>query len=139
MIEYLLKKIFDAIPGATDLSPVETALQKIDNQEDSITYTNHTMTSSGANIINAPGAGKALRIHHIYCVNADNYDIEFKIRNGSGGTPYFPYFLASYGGAVAQNLKRPWELSENTALYYDYNTGTTPDGFIVIGYETVDV
>lgn len=116
---------------------IKTAVEIIDNQEDSITYLTYVCTTSDGVIVAAPAAGYFLRIHHLYAVNADDTDLEFNIQNGSAGTPYFPFYLAAFGGAVAQNLKRPWDLSQATALYYDYVAGTTPDGFIVVGYETV--
>lgn len=114
-----------------------TALQKIDNQEDAVTYVTVQKTGVDGNVVASPGAGHHLRIHHIYVVNADTSDTEFRVRNGAAGSPYFPYYLAAYGGAVAQNLKRPWRLTSNTALYYDHITGTTPDLFIVVGYEDI--
>jgi hypothetical protein len=104
-----------------------------------ITYVNYTCTAVDGNIIAAPGVGYKLRIHHIYCVNEDDTDLEFLLRNGTGGSPYFAFYLAFYGGAVAQNLRHPWDLSENTALRYDYTAGTTPDAFITIGYEVVTI
>jgi len=116
---------------------IKDAVEKLDNQEDEIVYTGVAKSSTDGNIIAAPGAGHHLRIHHIYVVNGDSVDVEFKIRNGSGGSPYFAYYLAAAGGAVAQNLKRPWGLSTNTALYYDYVSGVTPDLFITIGYEDI--
>ncbi len=114
-----------------------TAVQKLDNCEDPVTYYTVQKTGTDGDIIATPGAGHHLRIHHIYVVNCDTTDTEFYIRNGSAGTPYFPYYLAAYGGAVAQNLKRPWDLSTNTALYYDFISGTTPDCFITVGYEDI--
>jgi len=131
MNEYLLKKIL------LTLDDILTVVEKIDNQEDAITYTTVNKTGTDGNIISAPGAGKHLRIHHIYVVNTDTTDTEFYVRNGSGSTPYFPFYLAAGGGAIAQNLKRPWDLSTNTALYYDHISGTTPDLFITIGYEEI--
>ncbi|RLI52175.1 MAG: hypothetical protein DRP09_18430 [Candidatus Thorarchaeota archaeon] len=109
----------------------------IHDESDAITYVTVQKTGTDGDIISAPGTGKKLRIHHIYVVNADDTDTAFKIRNGSGGSPYFAFYLAAYGGAIAQNLKRPWDLSENTALYYDYVTGTTPNTYITIGYEEI--
>jgi len=120
-----------------DITSIKTAVEKIDNQEDPITYYTVQKTGTDGTIVASPGAGHHLRIHHIYVVNCDTTDTEFYIRNGSAGTPYFPYYLAAYGGAVAQNLKRPWDLSTNTALYYDYISGTTPDCFITVGYEDI--
>ncbi|RLI52661.1 MAG: hypothetical protein DRP09_17450, partial [Candidatus Thorarchaeota archaeon] len=78
-------------------SDIKTAVEKIDNQEDSITYVTVQKTGTDGDIISAPGTGKKLRIHHIYVVNADDTDTAFKIRNGSGGSPYFAFYLAAYG------------------------------------------
>lgn len=105
--------------------------------ENEITYVNKHKTGTDGNLIAAPGSGHHLRIHHLYVVNADTTDTEFYVRNGSGGLPYVAFYLAAYGGAVAQNLKRPWGLSANTALYYHHISGITPDIFFFIGYEDV--
>lgn len=104
-----------------------------------ITYYTYVCTAVDGIIIAAPGAGLKTRIHHLYAVNCDTTDLRYYIENGNGGTPYFAYYLSAYGGAVAQNLRHPWDLSEDTALYYNYVSGTTPDAYLIIGYETVTI
>jgi len=116
---------------------IETAVQKIDNQEDEITYDDVNKLSTDGDIIAAPGVGHHLRIHHIFVMNGGANLTIFYIRNGSAGEPKFAFGLAKEGGCVAQNFKRPWGLSTNTALYYDYNSGTSPNISITVGYEDI--
>jgi hypothetical protein len=122
---------------SANVSSMRMSINKMDNQENSITYSSAVLANTDKTLVAAPGAGYKLRIHHIYAVNEDTTDHEFNVRNGSAGVPYFPFYLAAYGGAVAQNLKRPWDLTANTALYYDYVAGTTADSFLTFGYEVI--
>ena len=122
---------------SANISSMRMSINKMDNQENSITYSSAVLANTDKTLVDAPGAGYSIRIHHLYAVNEDTTDHEFLVRNGSGGVPYFPFYLAAYGGAVAQNLKRPWDLSVNTALYYDYTAGTTADSFLTFGYEVI--
>jgi len=119
------------------MSGVKAALEKIDNQEDSITYIHVLMGIFDGDIISSPGAGFFLRIHHIYVnnegANVTTFEIEDRV------SAKWRFCLAASGGAVAQNLKRPWDLLENDALHYDYIGGLFAAINITIGYETISV
>jgi len=119
----------------TDISSIKTAVEKIDNQEDSITYLYSPKTISDGDIVAAPGSGNFIRVHHLY-VNNEGLNVTiFELEDGS--TPKFRYCLAASGGAVAQNLKRPWDLTANTALRYDYKSGASAVISITVGYEII--
>ena len=122
----------------TDMSSVKTAVEKIDNQEDSITYVCvRAGADADADIIAAPGVGWFLRVHHIYVNNEGASVTIFEIEDAA--TLVWRYCLAANGGAVAQNLKRPWDLTENQALHYDWISGGLAAINITIGYETIAV
>jgi len=119
----------------TDISSIKTAVEKIDNQEDSIRYVHVSKSVIDGDIIATPGVGFFLRIHHIYVNNEGANITTFELEDGT--TAIWRYCLAAIGGAVAQNLKRPWDLTENRALHYDHIGGLMAAINITIGYETV--
>lgn len=97
--------------------------------------TTQDLASTSTNIISAPGAGNFLSVEHLSINNHGNDDTEFKIRNGSGGTVMRHLTVAHDGGWGEINLKRPLRLSTNTALYYEYISGTSPNISITVHYE----
>jgi len=128
----------------TDISDIRTAalkivdaVEKIDNQEDSILYRYLQVSTLDADVIAAPGAGYFLRVHHMYVNNVGANVTTFDIEDGT--TTKWRFCLAAIGGAVAQNLKRPWDLAENSPLHYDYGSGLLASISITIGYETIAV
>ena len=123
----------------TDMSSVKTAVEKIDNQEDSITYVHVVKGAVDGDIIAEPGAGFFLRIHHLFVNNAGSDWVIFDVE--AGISPKFRFCLAGRGGAVAQNFKRPWDLAEREALHYDYIAagGLSIDIQITVGYETISL
>lgn len=106
-------------------------------QDDSIAYARVFKETTDGDIIAAPGEGYRLRIHHIYVANAGANFTIFHIEDGT--TEKFTFPLAAEGGLAAQNLKRPWDLAENAALYYDWVSGASAAIYITIGYETIAV
>lgn len=89
-------------------------------------------------IIAAPPGGYRLRIHHLFVCNRGDGWAYFDIENGNIDT--FGFCLAGRGGAVTQNLKRPWDLDEGRPLYYDYIMSEgpgPPDLSITVGYEII--
>jgi hypothetical protein len=119
---------------------IVVAVEKIDNQEDGITYVRASKQAGDDVIIAAPGGGLYLRIHHLFVCNMGDGWACFNI--GIRGTEEFGFCLAGRGGAVAQNLKRPWDLTENTPLYYAYLTSEgpgPPDISITVGYEIISI
>ncbi len=121
----------------TDISDIKTAVEKIDNQEDSIPYVHVQKQTTDGDVVAAPGAGYKLRVHHLYVNNEGANTTIFEIEDGT--TPKFRFCLAANGGGYAQNLKRPWDLSENSAVHYDYISGASAVINITVGYETVSV
>jgi len=113
---------------------IKTAVEKIDNQEDSINYVDVAKANTDGDIVAAPGAGYKLRIHHLFVNNWSGSLVFFHVLDGTGGTRKFSFALAASGGAVAQNFKRPMDLGENHALYYDYSAGTLANVYITVGY-----
>lgn len=119
----------------TDVSDIKTAVQKIDNQEDGVTYAHVQKANVDGDIVAAPGAGFFLRVHHIYTANEGANFTIFEIEDGTTVKWRIP--LAAEGGVVAQNLKRPWDLTENAALHYDHTSGASALINITVGYETI--
>lgn len=116
---------------------IKTAIERVDDQEDSITYVCVPKATTDGDIIAAPGSGYRLKIHHIFVCNACENVTIFHIRDDTNNK--FSFCLAAEGGAIAQNLKRPWDLTENKALTYDYISGASAVIYITIGYVTAAV
>jgi hypothetical protein len=123
MIVGLLKKIYDLL-----FSHATPVIYQWCNSAD-----------TSGDLIAAPGAGYYLRIHHIYVSNAADMAVMFDLQAGDVGDRIFSFYLTNNGGTVAQNLKRPLDLPENTSLYYMYLSGDFPNVLITIGYEAVAV
>lgn len=121
----------------TDVSAIKTAVEKIDNQEDSIPYVDVAKAGDDGYIIEPPGEG-FLRIHHLYVSNWSANLVFFHVREEeAGGDSKFSFCLAASGGGFAQNLKRPLDLSEGKGLFYDFVSGTDPSVYITVGYENI--
>lgn len=116
---------------------IKIAVERIDNQEDVVTYVGVIKETTDGDIIAAPGVGFKLKIHHIFVNNAGANTTIFGIGDGTGNI--FNFCLAAEGGAIAQNFKRPVELDENKPLYYDYVSGAAAVIYITIGYEVIVV
>ena len=132
-----LTAIKEATENSEDsLDNIETEIDKLDTI---LSYISTAQDTDDGNIIAAPGAGKALKIHHIFVNNHGANFTKFKILDGSGGDAIRDYGLAAEGGLAAENLKRPIQLTANTALYYDYESGASADISIAVHYEEIDV
>jgi hypothetical protein len=139
-----LADVITAIEGipTTDVSSLATQttlaaiLAILTAQNPTLTWVAVNKTGTDGDVVAAPSAGNHLEAHHIYTNNADTTDTKFYLQEGSGGVPVFPFYLASYGGGIAQNLKLPWILPTASSLYYNHISGTTPDLWIVVGYVT---
>jgi len=107
--------------------------------QNGITYRYSGCGTDDAYFIKSPGAGNQLRIHHIYVNNAGSNNTEFEFVDSGASTHNvcWRFYVAAEGGAVAQNLKKPWDLTANCGLYYNWIEGASADMLITIGYETV--
>ena len=94
-------------------------------------------TTASSNLIAAPGSGQYIKIYHMAGANHGSDDVTFKLRNGTSGQTFRKVTLVNDGGLWEVNLARPILLGANTALRYEYVSGSTVDISLTIGYETV--
>lgn len=126
-----------ALESGGNLDDIKTAVEKIDDKEDSITYVEVMKSTTDGDVIATPGAGHHLRVWFIETWNAGVNDTEFELQAGSGGDPIFRRYLAAAGGGAPTALPRPWDLPTNTSLYYDWIAGASADILLTIGYEDI--
>jgi hypothetical protein len=94
--------------------------------------------SADGDIVAAPGAGNYLLIHQIQVSNSNaSYDVEIKITEGSGGTALLWWYIIRQGGGYVWRSNRGYRLAENTALYLDVVTGTSPSLRVSVEYDVV--
>lgn len=121
----------------TTLTNMQYSLESGFNALTSGNITTSGLIGADAAIVAAPGAGNHLSIHHLKGMNHGG-EIRFMIRDGAGGTVLGEYTLAASGGGFSEQLRRPINLSSNTALYYDYvSNAYNPDVSVSAIYETL--
>lgn len=98
-----------------------------------IDFLSVSKSGTDSSIISA-SSGKVIFIHHIFVNNHGSEFTKFSLRNGVGGDIIRDYGLAPNGGVVAENFKRPVEVE---SVYYDFESGSSPDISICIHYEEV--
>lgn len=132
-----LKNIENYVDGLeTELTSIGAEIDKLDTN---LSFATVSKSTSSGDIIAAPGASTAIRIHHIAVNNHGANFTKFQIKDGSAGSIIRDFGLAAEGGLAEINLKRPLELTANTALYYTYESGASADISITIHYETISV
>lgn len=140
---------------ATDdpnLSAIKTAIELIDDDADDIRVavqdkstaldvsneiTSVAKSTTDGDIIAAAGSGVKIKIYHISVNNAGSNDTNFQILDGSGGTVIREYLLAKNGGTVETQFNPPIEGTANTALYYNWISGSSADINITVHYKEV--
>ena len=127
MIVGILKKIYDIINDTVTITRAPLSIVHVQK------------TTADGNIIAAPGSGKKLRIYYIGMNNEGTTVGVFEVQKGSTGDVIWRRCLCTGGGDVEIHLPCPVDLSENTSLYYDYISGTTPIINFSVQYESVDV